>query len=91
MFPQLSKSHTSLVQAGAVSPRAYGFPTFPQVTEEEEEEGNAGDPIEGDDAIAQTNASAKALTLTDAAAATANAERSSSRASKRSKRKGRRD
>jgi hypothetical protein len=89
MFPQLSKSHTSLVQAGAVSPRAYGFPTFPQVTEEEEEEGNAGDPIEGDDAIAQTNASAKALT--DAAAATANAERSSSRASKRSKRKGRRD
>jgi hypothetical protein len=63
---------TPVVQAGVVSPGASGSPALPQVTEEEEEEGSAGDPIEGDDAIAQTNAAAKALT--DAAAAIANAE-----------------
>jgi hypothetical protein len=64
-----------VVQAGAVSPGASGSPALPQVTEEEEEEeeeGNAGDPTEGDDAIAQTNAAAKARA--DAAAAIANAE-----------------
>jgi hypothetical protein len=59
-------------QAGVVSPGASGPPALPQVTEEEEEEGSAGDPIEGDDVIAQTNAAAKARA--DAAAAIANAE-----------------
>jgi hypothetical protein len=63
---------TPVVQAGVVSPGASGSPALLQVTEEEEEEGSAGDPIEGDDVIAQTNAAAKALT--DAAAAIANAE-----------------
>jgi hypothetical protein len=62
-----------VVQAGAVSPGASGSPALPQVTEEEEEEeGNAGDPIEGDDAIAQMHAAAKARA--DAAAAIAIAE-----------------
>jgi hypothetical protein len=55
-----------------------GSPALPQVTEEEEEEGNAGDPIEGDDAIAQTNAAAKALA--DVAAATANTEAAAAQA-----------
>ena len=63
---------TPVGQAGVVSPGASGPPALPQVTEEEEIEGSAGDPIEGDDAIAQTNAAAKALA--DAAAAIANAE-----------------
>jgi hypothetical protein len=62
-----------VVQAGAVSPGASGSPALPQITEEEEEEdGNAGDPIEGDVAIAQTHAAAKARA--DAAAVMAIAE-----------------
>ena len=55
-----------------LSPGASGFPSFPQVTEEEREKGNAGDPIGGDGAIAQTRATAKELA--DAAAAKVNAE-----------------
>ena len=63
---------TPVGQSGVVSPGASGPPALPQVTEEEEIEGSAGDPIEGDDVIAQTNAAAKARA--DAAAAIANAE-----------------
>ena len=36
---------TPVVQAGVVSPGASGSPALLQVTEEEEEEGSAGDPI----------------------------------------------
>ena len=62
-----------------LSTGASGFPSFPQVTNKEErEKGNAGDPIEGDDAIAQTNAAAKALA--DATAAAANAEAAAAQA-----------
>jgi hypothetical protein len=59
-------------------------PPLPQVTEEEEEKGNAGDPIEGDDAIVQTKATAKELA--DAAAAKVNAEAAVAQANATTKR-----
>jgi hypothetical protein len=52
---------TPAVQAGVVSPGADAPPPPSQVTEEEEVKSNAGDPIEGDDAVAQTKATAKKL------------------------------
>ena len=63
-----------------LSTGASGFPSFPQVTNKEErEKGNAGDPIGGDDTIAQTRATAKERA--DAAAAKVNAEAAAVQAS----------
>jgi hypothetical protein len=62
-----------------LSPGASGFPSFPQVTKEEREKGNAGDPIGDDDTIAQTRATTKERT--DAAAAKVNAEAAAAQAS----------